>query len=147
MQERYFTVHVDAHELDQLDRDILKLVDETMPNELKKFMRREGGRAATATRRTARGTVKKKTGNYFRSIKASRAWRNSAGGYGDKVYSTAPHAHLLEYGHRIVTHTGRDTGKKTRAFEIMSKGIQSFEGRFYADTEVFIGQMVEKGLG
>lgn len=138
-------IEVDTHELDQLDRDLLKLARETMPRECKRFMRREGGRAATRTRQGARATVKKKTGNYFRSIKASRAWR-SGSGYGDKVYSTAHHAHLLEYGHGIVVH-GHATGNKTRAFRIMEKGIQSFDGQFFSDTKVFIDQMVEKGLG
>lgn len=139
---------LDTREWERLNRNILELAQETMPKETKKFMRREGGRLATATRKLARATFKKKTGNYFKSIKSSRAWRNSRGGYG--VYALAsrniaPHAHLLEYGHKLVA-WGRQTNRRTTNFRTFEKASKSFERTFISDTEVFIEKVVESGF-
>lgn len=144
------TVSLDVKEWDKLNRDILYLAQETMPKETKKFMRREGGRLATATRKLARSTVHKKTGNYFNSIRGSKAWRNSRGGYGVYAYASRKnnlgnHAHLLEYGHKIVV-KGTRTGKRTRDFRVFEKAAQSFDNKYYADTEAFIGKVIESGF-
>jgi hypothetical protein len=37
----------------------------------------------------------------------------------------APHAHLIEYGHRIVTRKGRDTGKTAKAFEFFRPAVDA----------------------
>ena len=58
-------VELDITEWKKYNKDLLYLIEETLPRECKKFMRREGGRLATASRRKARETVRKKTGNYF----------------------------------------------------------------------------------
>lgn len=143
-------VNLDVSEWDKLNRDILNLAEETMPRETKKFMRREGGRLATTTRKLARATVHKKTGNYFKSIKSSKAWKNGSGGYGVYAYATRKgsignHAHLLEYGHRVVIRRTY-TGKRARAFRIFHNAAGDFEGRFYSDAEVFVQNVVESGF-
>ena len=65
-----------------------------------------------AVKRTTRKKLVK-TGNYRRS------WRAEAKKAGkDTVVdciNEAEYASHLEYGHRIVTRTGRDTGRKTKA--------------------------------
>lgn len=142
------SVNLDISEWESFNKRVLELAEETMPRETKKFMRREGGRLATTTRKLARSTVKKKTGNYFKSIKSSKAWRNSQGGYG--VYAlashkTGPHAHLLEYGHRIVIGK-RDTGKKTRDFRIFEKAAGDFDKKFAGDTEEFIDNLLDSNF-
>lgn len=136
---------LDISEWEEYNQDLLYLIEETMPKECKKFMRREGGRLRTASRQTARSSVRKKTGNYFKGIKSSKGWRNSAGGYGVKVYATAPHSHLLEEGHDVYRR-GVNTGKRTRAFKIMKNANVAFASRFWQDCDAFIGQMVENGM-
>ena len=37
----------------------------------------------------------------------------------------APHAHLIEYGHRIVTRRGADTGKRARAFAFFRPAVDA----------------------
>jgi hypothetical protein len=39
-----------------------------------------------------------------------------------KAAKRAPHFHLVELGHRIVTHAGRDTGKRTKPAMFLSRG-------------------------
>ena len=146
MSEQYVSMDVSDWEL--WNKEVLYFVQNTMPKETKKFMRREAGRAATTARKKARSTVKKKTGNYFKSIKNSKAWRNSKGGYGAKVYAKKPlgaHAHLLEYGHNVVI-KGKKIGKKTKDFHIIQRGVKSFEGRFYTDCIAFVNEHVRNGI-
>lgn len=138
-------VELDITEWKKYNKDLLYLIEETLPRECKKFMRREGGRLATASRRKARETVRKKTGNYFKSIKSSRAWKNSRGGYGVKAYSSAPHAHLLESGHEIYIR-GYPTGRKSRAFNIMKQANEGFQNKFWKDCEDFVAKVMEEGV-
>jgi len=141
-------IECDISEWTDFDKDLLTFIEETMPIETKKFMRREGGKNRTVSRRTARSTVRKKTGNYLKSISASRAWRNSQGGYGVYIYTSRPpgfHAHLIEYGHEVYIR-GKPTGKQTRAFRIMERGNQLFRSTFWGDTEKFIHKLVDNGL-
>jgi len=37
--------------------------------------------------------------------------------------SGAPHLHLIEEGHRIVTPQGRDTGKRSKAFRVVADSV------------------------
>ena len=142
-------ISVDVSEWKKLDRDILFLAEETMPRECKKFMRREGGRAATTTRKLAKATFKKKTGNYFRSIRGSRAWKSSYGSYGVKVYAKRPegsHAHLLEYGHKVLIRGKYPISRRADDFHTIQKGTESFENRFASDCQAFVDELVEKGM-
>ena len=125
-------VYCDIHEWTKFDLDVLDFVENQMPKETKKFMRREGGRARTFTKKTGRSLIHKKTGNYFKGIKSSKAWRNSKGDYGVKVYANnavAPHTHLIEYGHKVVTHTGRDTGYRAKDFHVYEKAREGLNGK------------------
>ena len=143
------SVYLDVREWDKFDLDILDFVEKEMPKECKKFMRREGGRERTETRREARSTIKKKTGNFLKGVKVTRAWRNAKGGYGVKIradHRIAPHTHLIEYGHRILTRKRRFTGYRATDFHIYENANEHFQGKFYNDTLVFVGQMLENGL-
>ena len=143
------SVYVDVSEWTDFDRDVLEFVEKEMPNECKKFMRREGGRLRTATKKMARATIKKKTGNYLAGVKSTKAWKNARGDYGVKVradHKIAPHTHLIEYGHRVVTRNKRDTGFKSKAFPIYKEANANFQNKFFSDALEFTGQMLENGL-
>ena len=139
----------DISEWTQFDLDILDFCRKEMPVECKKFMRREGGRLKTATKRMARARIHKKTGNYLKGVKNTRAWKNARGDYGVKVrndHRIAPHTHLVDYGHKVVTHTGRDTGYRSKDFNIYRDAGAGFQGKFFNDALEFSGQMLENGL-
>lgn len=150
-------VSLDVSEWDKFNRDMLELAEETMPKETKKFMRREGGRLATATRKIARAEVHKKTGNYFKSIRGSKAWKNNRGGYG--VYALASrknnlgnHAHLLEYGHKqnagqyVPAIKARLKKSEVEGKRIFEKGRKSFERKFMADAAEYIDNLLESNF-
>ena len=142
------SVGFDVSELDDFTRDLLSLAKDKLPNESKKFIRTEQGKFRTRVRQKARESVEKKAGNLFGSIDRSQV-RVSQTGVSGSVYIGAPHAHLIEDGHRIVGHepNKKDTGKKTKAYKIMENAKEEFNPVFVDDCEQFVDKMLrEKGL-
>ena len=56
-------------------------------------------------------------------------------------YCYAPHAHLIEEGHRMVTHDGRDVGF-VRGHHVFETAARNFFPRFQADLEDFLDEAV-----
>lgn len=70
-------------------------------------------------------------------------------GYGKDRYvefrSTAPHFHLIERGHRIVTRGGMDTGKRVEGkFMVKSTALKFQNGEYPKDVERMVNRMVKK---
>lgn len=79
-----------------------------------------------------------------------------------RILSTAPHSHLIDQGHNIVTTHGRKTGKiakisradrkvlnvktkgRTKAEEIRKKSIDSVKDEFFADAENLIDDIFKE---
>ena len=71
-----------------------------------------GTKAKNIVKKTAKREVDELTGNYFRSIKKGKTFKNNADEWAVRVYPSAkiaPHAHLIEYGHRLVIN-GKEVG-------------------------------------
>lgn len=80
------------------------------PQKAKRLMQTQGTRLKAKTSSFAKQRVKKKTGNYLKSIKRGKVYTyRSDNTHAIRVYSAAPHAHLIESGHRVVSH-GYDAG-------------------------------------
>ena len=131
----------DLSELQKYAKDLATVGQEHEKAE-RRFLQKEGSKLRSKTKAQAR-KLGKKTGNYLKSIKRGKVYKYR----GDKavrVYSYAPHAHLIEEGHRMVTHDGREVGfvKGHHVFEVAAKG---FESEFYTDLDDFLsGEVVEK---
>lgn len=136
----------DFKELTNYEKKLLDMASNKMPRETMKFIRKEGTQLRKVTVKNARAKVKKKTGNYFKSIKKGRAYiYQGNGGSSIRVYSTAPHAHLIEKGHRIVTPGGTEKGFKP-GLHIFENSEKEFQNQFYEDIENFIDDVIAKGL-
>jgi len=131
----------DASELDAYAGELQKVARE-FPKKEKIFMQKEGRKLRAKTLREAR-TLGKKTGNYLKSIKRGKAYRYEDDTMAIRVYSTAPHAHLIEEGHRIVTPEGKEAGfvPGRHIFEIAGK---AFEHEYVTDIDEFLDEVVEK---
>lgn len=106
----------------------LTALEKEFPKEAKQLMRRAGTKARTIVARTARRLVRKETGAYHRSIKRGKVWVDAATGEVKiRVYTRAPHGHLIEYGHRIVAHDGIEKGFKEgyHVFDRASSEVES----------------------
>ncbi|MDN4093572.1 HK97 gp10 family phage protein [Brevibacillus agri] len=135
----------DINELDEFAIELLELADKKMPNETKKFLQREGNKLRRLTLKNAKSLVKKDTGNYFEGIKRGKVYKYEGDQTSIRVYNSSPHAHLLEDGHRMVTHDGREVGF-VRGYRVFDKSAKEFEQEFMQDCEDFIDELLDKGL-
>ncbi|MEG2347910.1 MAG: HK97 gp10 family phage protein, partial [Cetobacterium sp.] len=96
--------------LDKLSKDLLKMAN-TINNgkDAKEFLKKSGNKLKNKTLNVAKSRVKESTGNYIKSIKRGKVY-DFKGALAVRAYSTAPHAHLIEYGHIKKDRTGREHG-------------------------------------
>lgn len=129
--------------LDKLSKDLLKMAN-TINNgkDAKEFLKKSGNKLKNKTLNVAKSRVKESTGNYIRSIKKGKVYEFQ-GALAVRTYSTAPHAHLIEYGHIKKDRTGREHGFQ-RGYNVFGTAQKEFEEEFYQDTEKFIDEVLMK---
>lgn len=130
----------DTRELDAYARELERTARDA-PKTQKKFMRQEGSKLLRRTKQEAK-RVHVKRGNYKKSIKRGKVYEYD-GAKAIRVYSTAPHAHLIEDGHRMVTHDGKEVGfvPGMHVFEVAGKG---FEPEYLADIDDMLDEAVKE---
>ncbi|WP_144940121.1 HK97 gp10 family phage protein [Paenibacillus sp. 32O-W] len=100
------------------------------PKEARRLMQRTGTKARTIVVRRARQTVNKVSGRYLKSIKRGKVWvDDSTGEYKVRVYTRAPHGHLIEKGHRIVGKDGSEHGF-VQGYHVFDKAAKDIEKQF-----------------
>jgi len=163
----------DTHELDDFARDLLELSQEKLPKETSKFIKKNANQLKTATKRKAKEVgIQELTGSkkkdrkyeYFINFRTGKVY-NYNGGLSCRAYNSSPHAHLLEYGHRMVGHgkkkderadlTAKYKGKGGEMIESgfvpglhpFEKAYQDYKEKYVDNCEKFIDEMLkEKGL-
>ena len=136
----------DFKELEQYEKKLLDTAVNKMPRESRKFINGEGTKLRRLTVANAKSKVKKKTGNYHKSIKKGKAYiYQGNGAFSIRVYSRSKHAHLIEDGHRIVTPGGKEKGFAL-GLKVFERSRRDFESQFYEDIENFIDDVLGKGL-
>jgi len=107
-----------------------------------KAIRDLGTKLARKTRAKARVSIHKRTGMYLRRIKRGKLVRE-----GDdvriRVYSNAPHAHLIEEGHEKVL-WGKRTSEKVKGHEVFVEAVAGFEDEFAAEAEKIADKILDK---
>jgi len=117
---------IDYRELDIFSRE-LESLQEHFPSEARQLMLRSGTRARAIVTKKARQLVRKLTGNYLKSIKRGKVWLDEGyGWYKVRVYTRAPHGHLIEHGHRIVDKDGNERGFK-EGYHVFDKSESEIE--------------------
>ena len=129
--------------LDKLSKDLLKLANSiNNGKDAKEFLRKSGNKLKNKTLSVAKSRVNQNTGNYIKSIKRGKVY-NFNGDLAVRAYSTAPHAHLIEYGHVKKDGTGKEHGFQ-RGYHVFTTASKDFEDEFYSDTEKFIDDVLMK---
>ena len=138
---------IDTKEIDVFRNKMLALAQEQIPTKTKSFLRQQARKLNKAVKQTAKlSEIKHKTGVYLKSIKAGKPFKDKEGDFVVRVYSSAPHSHLLEYGHSIFPRGKKPPVGKTRAFGIFEKSKADYKTTFHRDADRFIDEMLEKGL-
>ena len=134
----------DISEFTAFEKNLIKLANDTMPKESKKFLREEGTKLKKKTLAKAKEKVKKNSGNYFKSIKRGKVYKYD-GDLSIRTYSGSPHAHLIENGHRIVDSEGNEHGFK-EGEHVFEEAERQFQGEYFSDAQNFINEVLDKGL-
>lgn len=131
---------IDTRELDGFVKNLERWVKEA-PKRQEKFLRQEGNKLKNRTKNRAKklGT---KTGNYLKSIKRGEVY-DYHGMQSVRVYSYAPHAHLLEHGHRKVNHWGLEMGF-VQGHHVFEESAKKFEKRHQKNVEDFLEKEVKR---
>lgn len=141
----------DLTELDQFNKDMLELADKTMPNETKKFIRRQGAKLERNLKNAYKTRVGKKTGNLQKGV-GRGAPTQYEGDWQIRVWNAAPHAHLIEHGHVMKDHKGNPIRNKFGE-EVWVEGkyvtaftVNDFKRTYPDAVDEFIDLVLEKGL-
>lgn len=133
--------------LDEFQKDLLSLAQDKLPRETYKHMRKVGSKNAVQIRKVARAKVDKKTGMYHKRFKRGKVFRDDDGTYVVRVFNSSPHAHLIEYGHRLVR-GGQEVGF-VPGKNVISEGSKNFDDsqQFEKMTAEWLDKMLdEQGL-
>ena len=136
-------VQFDSRELDVFSKAIMDLAQTQMPKECKKFIRLEGNKLKRVVTKNAKAKIKQKTGRYHKAATRGKVYKYN-GAWAVRVYAKAPHANLLEHGHRIVIN-GTETGKMTKGLKIYENSAKEFSSKYFDNTEKFIDK-ITKGI-
>lgn len=129
----------DLSELEAYADDLARTAREA-PKKQTQFLRREGNKLRNKTKARAK-TLGKKSGNYLRSIKRGKVYPYQ-GAQAIRVYSYAPHAHLIEEGHRMVTHDGREKGF-VQGHHVFERSAKDFQSEFLTDLDDMLDEVVK----
>lgn len=138
----------DTAGLDRYTARLLAIVQRDLPKEARTFVRQEGNELRKKTAALAKQRVKKgkhhkgsEAKRYHKGIKRGKVYvYKGNGGTAVRVYNSAPHAHLIESGHRIV-----DKNKKEHGFQpgrhVFEDAGKAFEQEFYRDIDAFLDKL------
>lgn len=134
----------DWSELEQLNRDMLSVVNDRYPKEAKELLRKISAKGKKYVRQETRSRTKKKTGNLLEGIDRSRP-HQFQGDWQVRVYNTAPHAWLVEHGHRLVA-WGRETDREVPGKYPVTEARKRIAAEFFDDADAFIDELLDRGL-
>jgi len=124
---------IELEGLDDFQRRLLEVAQRRLPKETPKIMRKIGSKARTAIAKEARSKVKKRDNVYHKRFKRGKVFKDPEGKFVVRVINSAPHAHLIEYGHRQVTKNGQEVGFVTGK-KVMKNGIDNFNSSGQVDS-------------
>lgn len=135
---------IDIGELTKFEQELINFANDTMKKESKEFLRKTGTKLKSATLKKAKSKVKKddNSGKYFKSIKRGKVY-NYNDSLAVRTYSNDNKAHLLEKGHRMVTHDGEEVGW-VDGYHIFEDAEKEFESVYYDECEKFVDKIIDK---
>ena len=138
-------LEIDDSDLEEF-KESLELFEKNFPKETRQIMMKAGNKVRTIIRREARGTVSKDTGRYLKSIKRGKVFFDNSDTRVVRVYTSskiAPHAHLIENGHRIVTHSGKEVGYQ-KGYHVFDKASTEIERNYDNIVATELDKMLNK---
>lgn len=138
---------LNTNDIDRFADSVYEFANKEMPKESKKFIKKEAKNLLQQTQSEAIFSgVHHKSHNYYNSIKQGKVYKyKKNGAISNRVYSSDPKAHLLEEGHRMVTHNGKEIGF-VEGYHVFKNAAKGYEGTYIKNCEKFIEDVVIKEL-
>ncbi len=137
-------VKLDSSVLSDFQNKLMKEIVDKFPYDVEIFLKQNAKNLRTNALKSAKAQTKKKTGNYYKGYKISRAFTGNGRGF-IKTYNNAPHSHLIEYGHKKWIH-GKDTGETIKGKYILTAAAIKYIPEYYINAEKFLREYFEKKL-
>lgn len=150
---------IDLSELDEFTDRLIQSSKEAKKTQ-RRLLQQQGNKLKRKTKAQARVSgIKTKTGNYMKGIKRGKVWSSRNGAQSVRVYSGAPHAHLIEEGHDQVVNPGKGKGNgrgvrpgkgigrtvgHVEGREVFLKAGEAFEPEYERACEEAIDEMISK---
>lgn len=144
-------IELDFSELTKFQKDTLSGVQKRFPGEAKRFIRDAGNIYRRKLRTAYKDETKKKTGNLLRGIDRGKPYVYNGNEYQIRVYNKAPHAHLIEHGHKLWRHLPNEkkavkTDKWVKGRNIAGKAANNFSKEFTKLAQDFVDETIERGF-
>lgn len=142
------SVEIDFHELTEFQKDVLKSANDRFPKQARNFMQRVGNALKSSIMAGYKAKTNRKTGNLRKGLKRGKSYKYNGNEWQVRVYNKAPHAHLLEYGHRFRTIKRRGwkyTGKYVAGRHVVGAAAEAFPGTYNRMCEEFVDQFLKEG--
>lgn len=150
---------IDLSELDEFTDRLIQSSKEAKKIQ-RRFLQQQGNKLKRKTKAQARVSgIKTQSGNYMKGIKRGKVWSSRNGAQSVRVYSGAPHAHLIEEGHDQVVNPGKGKGNgrgvrpgkgigrtvgHVEGREVFLKAGEAFEPEYERACEEAIDEMISK---
>ncbi len=108
------------------------------PTKATKFMQTQGTALKKVVTTTANQKTKKKTGYYLRSIKRGKAFKYTGDKFAIRVFTTAPHGHLIEQPHKT------PNGGKTQGKWVFYLSQKKYESTFVSNCADFVDEIIKE---
>ena len=136
--------YCDFSGLTDFQKYLLSKVKDVFPDATKKFLKEEAAKLKKVVVLNSKSLVKKKTGNYLKGIKTGKVYKYGGSLSSDtciRVYNNAPHAHLIENGHKT------QNGKFVSGRHVLEVSEKRFTPEFNKDCADFLADFTELAAG
>ncbi len=142
------SVEFDFHELTEFQKDVIKSANDRFPKQARNFIQRAGTALANTVKAGYKSKTGKKTGNLLRGVKRGRAYKWNGNEWQVRVYNKAPHAHLLEFGHRMINWRTGQVSRRTpfvKGRHVVGAAANAFPDTFTSMCEDFVDKFLQEG--
>lgn len=136
---------VEIEGVDEFVKEMVEIASKEYPKQVKKMLQKSGNKLRKIVVAKAKSKVKKKTGNYLKGFKRGKVYKYAGDEDAVRVYNSAPHAHLIEYGHRKITKKIKKEIGFVKGYHVLDGIKEEFDEEFQKDIEEMLDNLkVEK---
>lgn len=132
---------VEIEGLNEFTEEMINICSKEYPKQVKKMLQKSGNKLRRKIVAKAKGLVKTKTGNYIKGFKRGKVYKYAGDEDAVRVYNSAPHAHLIEYGHRKVTRGKRKEVGFVKGYHVLDGIKEEFSEEFAKDIDEMLDNL------